>query len=675
MALVRRCFPPVRFLAFCWGALLFVPLLAAGQVQGPSLAGVVLGPQSELYPSAAFQWAGHGYFATPRGQILRIDLATGQRAGTLRLPGQDHRLVCVVAANGLAYFGSDAYGGQPGRIVKVDLRTFTWVETLPLGADESFVKGAAVAGGFAYFATRPENRGTEGKIVKIDLASFERVGALQIKAGGPTSPFVRSGALYFGATGSNAGAVVKVNLSNFRVAQTFSLQIGETDVLGAARSGDLAYFVVESPLEYVVRVIRVDLASFTRTGELTSFHRWIPYRSPCAIAISGQSLYVMPATERYETPFARVDLSSFTEVETDPLDRKRPWAAGFAYGSSVYFADRVISRIPQGTLTEDQTLPLFQSDRRWRSAGAAEEHVYFGAGFRYESGQIIRIHRDTDVAEGLPLSLDEEGPNCAVAHGGYVYFGLLSGSVVKIDRGTFTRVGAVSLAEPPTAVLHCVAWNGNAYFWSGDGKLTRLDLASFTPGESVSVPGTFKIAGLWNGKLLLADFRLLQVDLATMTPGSTTSLSHHAVSLVVWNDHAYIAAPLGGGSDQILKVDLINSEQVDTLALDPDETFFDSATLVGSSALFGSWNAGRVVEVDLRDFKRVGAVAIPQYIWSAAASGGHGYFGSTFRAYKIAPSGGGAPMAGVVQNWPAGALVGLAGLISLWRGRRRARIQ
>ncbi len=73
------------------------------------------------------------------------------------------------------------HGTSPGIVVKVQLSTFTRVGALTLNAGEDVLRSAVIdpTDGFGYFGT-----GTSpGIVVKVRLSDFTRVGALPLIAG------------------------------------------------------------------------------------------------------------------------------------------------------------------------------------------------------------------------------------------------------------------------------------------------------------------------------------------------------------------------------------------------------------------------------------------------------------------------------------------------------------
>jgi hypothetical protein len=110
--------------------------------------------------------------------------------------------------NGYAYFGTNT---APGKIIKIDLSDFSRVGSITLNTDESYLNSGVLdpVDGYAYFGTRT----TPGRVVKIDLATFNRFGAITFETGEdklfPSVIDVGAGFAYFG-TYTSPGKVIKL---------------------------------------------------------------------------------------------------------------------------------------------------------------------------------------------------------------------------------------------------------------------------------------------------------------------------------------------------------------------------------------------------------------------------------------------------------------------------------
>jgi hypothetical protein len=171
-----------------------------------------------------------------------------------------------------AYFGTYT---SPGQVVKFDLTTFRRVGAITLEAGEDWLFSAVIdpAGQYAYFGTAT----SPGRVVKIDLATFSRVGAITLDTGendllsAAIDPNGQSA--YFGTTTFVFGSatpparLVKVDLDTFSRAGAVTLEAGEHSVGSVVidPAGQFAYLGIDSPAQ----VVKVDLATFERIDAIT----------------------------------------------------------------------------------------------------------------------------------------------------------------------------------------------------------------------------------------------------------------------------------------------------------------------------------------------------------------------------------------------------------------------
>lgn len=193
-------------------------------------------------------------------------------------PGEDGLSSVVFdSVAGFAYFGTC---GDQGRIVRVDLSTFQRVDALVLEAGEDCLRAAVLepASRTAYFGTS----NGPGRVVKIDLETFERVEAITFEPGeGPLVSAVfhpESGLAYFG-TSTTPGRIVELDLATFRRVDAITLPSVEGGLYSAVidPDADLAYF---GTFTGPTKVVKVALAPFQRVGAVTLESDW-PAKTSC----------------------------------------------------------------------------------------------------------------------------------------------------------------------------------------------------------------------------------------------------------------------------------------------------------------------------------------------------------------------------------------------------------
>lgn len=285
---------------------------------------------------------------------------------------------------------------------------------LRFDSSEYFTSSAVIdpAGRYAYFGTSTP----PGQIVKVDVQTWQRVGAITLAQGegDDTEGFLFSAVMdpaghyaYFG-TGTYPGKVIKIDLERFERVGSITLEAGE-EVLRAAvidPSGQFAYFGTDSAPAYVVKI---DLASFTRVGAI-QFDDSLGYVNPAAaIDPSGQFAYF----GLYFGNIVKIDLVSFTVVGN--LDT----------GVGTLLGVGMIE--PTG------------------------QFAYFGT--YADPGQVLKIDLATfSLSDTLTLEAGEARPTVAVMSndGAHAYFGTRQttpGRVIKVDLANFARVGALTLNE------------------------------------------------------------------------------------------------------------------------------------------------------------------------------------------------------------------------------------
>ncbi len=385
------------------------------------------------------RWA---VIAVTRGIVLML-CAVGmsmalafERIDALILAGEGDLTSAVIDPTGeFAYFGTFTF---PGRVVKIDLATFEVVDVLNLESGEDQLRSAVIdpAGEFAYFGTLT----SPGRVVKVDLSSFERAGSITLESFeellvsaviDPDGQFA-----YFG-TSTFPGGVVKIDLSSFERVGSIMLQAGEdlpaTAVMDPA--GEFAYFGTAT---FPGRVVRIDLDSFERVD-----------------AVLLQSVEEM----------------LFTSV----IDS----AGEFAYFGTSTNPGRVV-KIDLSTLTRVDSMMLESGESALSSSviDPAGEFAYFGTGTG--PGQIIKTSlANFERVDAVTLESGENGPSSAVISpdGNFAYFGTLDfpPRVVRIslqDDQIFRDTFAVP-ASPPAGSSGLL--NDTGIDWCSNDNTNFLD--------------------------------------------------------------------------------------------------------------------------------------------------------------------------------------------------------
>ncbi len=315
-----------------------------------SFAGRLQTPDDTVaHGSAVIDPAGDFAYFGGNSQIYKVDMRTLQLVGTLPHTGSIFQTAVIDPAGTYAYFGND---NAPGQVVKVDLSTFQIAGVLTLLHDappavtgEDNLTSAVIdpAGRYAYFGTTDslsDTTRTAGRVVKVDLASFTRVGAVTLA---PGETWLQSAVMdplgryaYFGAAGvgSTAGSIVRIDLATFQRAGAVGLDGAEENRPTSAvidRQGAYAYFSTLGGTS-AARIVKIDLDTLLRVSVLAPTKALESARgTPGALDPAGRYAYFgmsQPGVPRPTNPFspgpspsvvARIDLATFQHVYSVPL--------------------------------------------------------------------------------------------------------------------------------------------------------------------------------------------------------------------------------------------------------------------------------------------------------------------------------------------------------------------
>ena len=281
---------------------------------------------------------------------VRLDIKSFHRVGSLtfQAAGDGQANEPQPSSAVIDPAGRYAYLASGPRIIKLDLATFERVGVLELAADYFSINSSAVvdpAGSYAYFTTA-------NKIVKIDLNAFQRVGALLLE---PGETNLASGVIdpagnfaYFGIYTSNQPAsVVKVDLTTFQRVGSLTFGGGAESVQSAVMdpAGRYAYFGADGEGQTPGRVLRVDLATFQNDRSLTLSGTAEQFPESAVMDPAGRYGYFATQGGRNSVQLVKVDLLTMqrvgaaamtTEVDGRPTVALMDPAGRFAYVGVIY---------------------------------------------------------------------------------------------------------------------------------------------------------------------------------------------------------------------------------------------------------------------------------------------------------------------------------------------------
>ena len=229
-----------------------------GALAAPSARAGVMDPAGE-----------HAYFGLPwwvPGKVVKIDLEAFQQVGELSLqPGERGFSAAVISPDGrYAYLGT-SHVEPPARLVRLDLESFERSGSVVLW-DRTGVDSAVIdpAGRFAYLGARGQGW---LQVIKIDLESLTSVGLISLPGEKLALAAVIDPAGEFAYFGMGSGKIVKIDLDTFEPVD--ELDPGKGGLRSAVMdpSGRSAYFAASG--HDPGQIIRIDLDSFSEVGALT----------------------------------------------------------------------------------------------------------------------------------------------------------------------------------------------------------------------------------------------------------------------------------------------------------------------------------------------------------------------------------------------------------------------
>jgi|694.fasta_scaffold90506_3 hypothetical protein len=294
-----------------------------------------------------------------------------------------------------------------------------------------------------------------------------------------------------------------VNLDQVQLSLTNSLDIyieerlkcyyGENNLTTCDidQNGSYAYFATSNFVDTTSRIFKVDLISFSIVNTLTTPYE---YNTTNFIIIhpSGKDMYVSCSVGFSQSLLFRIDLETFTFV------------------SSISFTDNLI------TAVMDQTGQyMYAATNSLTPVNVLKINLV-----TFTITQVLTLNPGEQIAYSSMIdTLDK-----------YLYVGLNTNSVVKIDLTTFTRVSALSLSS--SVVISGLIDPSGLYLYLttiSPAKFLRINLSTFTEGSSlslssISVCGSMDPLGKYAYIIGNNPGTVVQVNLSTFTITSTYNI-------------------------------------------------------------------------------------------------------------------------------------------------------
>jgi predicted RNA-binding protein with TRAM domain len=334
-------------------------------------------------------------------------------ADDLELNAGEEKILSAVmdSANGYVYFGTRT---QPGKIIKVRLSDFTRVGAITLESGENDLYSGILdpVRGYAYFATHT----SPGRVVKIKLDTFTRVGAITLAAGEnllfPSGIDVESGLAYFGTDkGLSAGEyIIKVDINHPNFSRIAAVNLAADEYACNAILLDKVrgyLYVTLGSFSNHGKFARIRLSDFTYVDRLT-FLPGENYLGPSVIDPQSGYAYVASSPGN----IIKVRLSDFTRVTALNLPSENAFRAGaldlqtgFVYFGTQTSPGKVV-RINLETFTryDGLTLPIGFDEIGAAAIDTTTGCVYFGT-YKTSPGKIVKVCSRESVSYPVYLPL------------------------------------------------------------------------------------------------------------------------------------------------------------------------------------------------------------------------------------------------------------------------------
>jgi hypothetical protein len=243
------------------------------------------------------------YVGLSTGQILKIDVSTFSVVDSLSLGSP---VACLITDGNYLYAGL-LFSPEASQITKIDLATFSVVETLTLASGEYNIERFAISGNYLYSC----HDSSPGIIVKVDLTTFTRIGAINTIVAGVHDICVSGNFLYGAVYFIPSSQVVKIDLTTFSLVGYLDLSVAE-EATCLKVDGNFLYVGQQG----TSTIAKIDLTTFTEVSTITlSTGGWIEeLAKDDTYLYVGNYLYL--GNENYVSLITRIALSTFAEVDT-----------------------------------------------------------------------------------------------------------------------------------------------------------------------------------------------------------------------------------------------------------------------------------------------------------------------------------------------------------------------
>ncbi|RLI83301.1 hypothetical protein DRP04_01850 [Archaeoglobales archaeon] len=244
-----------------------------------------------------------GLYYPAGGKITKVDLREFKRVEALDLAEGSYALTCMDISDSDYLYAGLTLGGSPGIINRVDLTTFSKDASLTLASSEQDVNRIKVYGGYVYASLRTgqlikaqpdlsaydsldlgegslggiDGSGNylyvagEGKIIRVDLATFTKDATLDVGISGAARDLEIVDNYLYACYDTSPGKIVKIDLSTFTLEDTLTLEDWEA---GCRELATYESYLYVSLFNIPGGVTKIDLTGrnviMNRIGEIES---------------------------------------------------------------------------------------------------------------------------------------------------------------------------------------------------------------------------------------------------------------------------------------------------------------------------------------------------------------------------------------------------------------------
>ena len=252
--------------------------------------------------------------------------------------------------------------------------------------------------------------------------------------------------------------------------------------------------------------------------------------------------------------------------------------------------------------------------------------------------QLIHLYGALGLNKTLTLTNNEI--LSLFSDGTYLYAGLNTHRIVKIDLATFTEVSTLTLTDDGASVYSL--FSDGTYLYAGlyhnYGRIVKIELSTFTEVDTLTFSASSEVVRslFSDGTYLYAGIskdpgEILKVNLSTFTEVSTLTLTAgKSYPHTLFSDGTYLYT--GTESGHVVKIDLSTFTEVSSILISGSVPYVRSLFSDGTYLYAGIFTIpGRISKIDLSTFTEVSTLTLTasdEYVTSIFSDGTYLYVGT-----------------------------------------------